>query len=88
MKKMKQSHEAAVLENNKKIDAERDNLNLHLKAEEERKELPRKTEGLRNSREEIWKMNQERQNFILIKNFSAISLEGLFLCVEQVKIYC
>lgn len=52
------------------------------------KELPRKTEGLRNNREEIWKMNQERQNFILIKNFSVISLEGLFLCVEQVKNYC
>lgn len=41
MKKMKQSHEAAVLENNKKIDAERDNLNLYLKAEEERKEFER-----------------------------------------------
>lgn len=41
MKKAKQSHEAAVLENNKKIDAERDNLNLYLKSEEERKEFER-----------------------------------------------
>lgn len=38
---MKQSHEVAVLENNKKIDAERDNLNLYLKSEEERKEFER-----------------------------------------------
>ena len=30
-----------MLENNKKIDAERDNLNLYLKAEEERKEFER-----------------------------------------------
>ena len=36
---MKQSHEAAVLENNKKIDAERDNLNLYLKAEEENRRI-------------------------------------------------
>ena len=36
---MKQSHEAAVLENNKKIDAERDNLNLYLRAEEENRRI-------------------------------------------------
>ena len=57
---MKQSHEAAVLENNKKIDAERDNLNLYLKAEEENRRI--EEENKRIAEENIRTEEQQRRN--------------------------
>ena len=57
---MKQSHEAAVLENNKKIDAERDNLNLYLKAEEENRRI--EEENKRIAEENIRTEEQQRRD--------------------------
>ena len=57
---MKQSHEAAVLENNKKIDAERDNLNLYLKAEEENRRI--EEENKRIAEENRRTEEQQRRN--------------------------
>ena len=60
MKKMKQSHEAAVLENNKKIDAERDNLNLYLKAEEENRRIEEENKRIAEENRRI--EEQQRRN--------------------------
>ena len=57
---MKQSHEAAVLENNKKIDAKRDNLNLYLKAEEENRRI--EEENKRIAEENRRTEEQQRRN--------------------------
>lgn len=57
---MKQSHEAAVLENNKKIDAERDNLNLYLKAEEENRRIEEENKRIAKENRRI--EEQQRRN--------------------------
>ena len=57
---MKQSHEAAVLENNKKIDAERDNLNLYLKAEEENRRIEEENKRIAEENRRI--EEQQRRN--------------------------